>query len=692
MIRSFFASMNIPERVLFSIYTLFSLWLILSLVGFFNGWSVVLVTIVIVWLTVHNISSHRSLRIESDIQNIRWVLWLGVPVLMIGWMLLRGFYTGDAYAFWLPWARDIALSGSMPNWITHTRIPYTSAGPFLPIVLASLFTLLPISQFSVMMVPVIFFILALTVMVHWMQEKYIPVKWILIGIVLVLFNAQTVFWSWNLLTESMLLLGFTLFFYFFEKIWSITLVTTQRELQRWWLFLIASFCFAVLVKFSSILLGILLLLLLIKKKSRPSLRMIPLLALVSIPLLIWLIRNYVIYDSPIYPLLNGLFGGEYSKLYQLTDPFKFWLVRYPTLWSRASYILSEFIVIYPIMAFATIGMWKSKFRVPHLFAIGIAIISGIVLIFSASSGMRYLWPYITLMAVYAVIALRETQSRILKTGMTLIAMYATLQVLPIESTSSFISSIEQLAQPLKMVAQALHTYWWVTLLVFVPIVYKLTRTTIGWQSASIMLLATGILHTRWIENKSFITTWAFIIAILSIIVVSMAVKKLAYSKRLSVWVSVVVVGAMYFTNSYGQAGIYYMRHDLVWPHTYVNEKSVVLSELLNKQGIPQSQPLITLNGTSFFQWFDVRTVYQFNSFEFIRLTDTFYTEDTSAEDLYALLSKAGIPIVVQVSSSHNEPLYEHAETLLNDNPDLFDRICDTTITDVCIWRLVKDKS
>lgn len=697
IMRHVITNLNFPERILLGLYTLFSFWLVVSLIGFFNVWTVASGLLVVLGvLVIPLFSGFRFTGIGSHSHWYRW-LWLVVPVMLIGWMLLRGFYTGDAYAYWLPWGRDLALSGTMPAWIESIHMSYASAGPIWPLSVGAMFTILPIHEFSVTVLPLLFFTLGVLVMVAWMREKELSKGYQLIGVLLILFSSQTAFWSWNILTEAVLFLGFVLFFYFFEKAWSVNSdQPASTELQRGggtgisnkeWVFLGMSFVFVVLVKFSSFLLVVPLIFLVINQRRSISLRRLLYWLLVSIPVLVWFGRNYMIYGNPIFPILNDFFGGPFAHIYSLSDPFEYWLERFPTTSSRAQFILKDLFITFPMVVLGLAGMARSKLKLPHIALLVVAVCAGIFFVFSASSGMRYLWPYMGLVAVYATIALRDMKSVWLRALSWLIALWSVLSIEPINSTSAFISSIESALSVIGVLAHYAYSYQIVILVIAIPVAYLLSRRVFVWRYSTILLLATGILHTRWIMNKSFLNTWTFILLLLALIVVMVLFKRFAERRTLLFWIGGIYLFSIFFVNSYAQAALFYAKNGFSFPVTHVFEQSSVLNPLLDQYHHPEDGGLLTLGGSDYYVWYYEIPAYTLNSFELTKRTGRVFNRDMGATDASMLLHDAGISTVANNAENYNDPISGDFAHVLDSDPSLFEKICNQGSETECIWKV-----
>lgn len=661
-----------PEKMLVGTYVLFSLWLILSLLGLFSTLTVIACAFLVIgFLAFHSAGSKKYSQ-----KYIYWLLLI-VPFFLIGWAALRGFYTGDAYSYWLPWARELAASGRMPDWLTSINMPYTSAGPLWPLTLGAVFTVLPVSQFSGAFLPILFFFLGLIICVRWLQEKQVGGLWQAVAIVLILFNSQTAFWSWNLLTESMLFLSYALFFYFFEKTWT-------ESNRRNWMSMVGSFCFAVLVKSSGLLLGVPLLLVLFKHRKKISLKIIIGVLVAAAPLGIWFLRNYFVYGNPVFPMFNGMFDGPFATTYALTNPFGFWLERFPTIASRASYILNNVLITFPLVGLSIIGFWKSRFRFPYLVTLVFIVFAGIYIIFSASSGMRYIWPYVSLFAVYAVFGLQETQSRFLRLVTWLLALFSVLSIVPVNSTSDFISSIEHKLVILGDVAQLFYSNIVIVMLVGIIVGYVVVRKKFIWQYSSVLLIATTLLHTRWIGNKSFLNTWSFIIILLAGILLLLAVKQFHNKQKLLIYFGALYLFVMMFVNSYAQAGIYYLRQGVQWPHQHVFAASRDLVPLLTEH-VESSDEILTLAGAGYYNWFENKTAIGLNSFQFLQKTGSVYQTGMSQQDVYELLHQGDIDAVVNNAFDFSAyPESEYIVQILKGDSEHYIEYC-VDDSNQCLW-------
>ncbi len=666
---------NKAKKTLLFLYLFIVISLFLSLLGWLNSWYVILIL-----AAAFIFLNKNELREKKKIDKNFLIILFVVVFFLFGWMALRGFYTGDAYSYWLPWARDLYTTGRLSDFL-QVPISYLSAGPAWPLFLAVIFGFLSPSALAVSWLPVLLFAVSVSFIYLWMREKGMKNIYLLFAFVFVFFNSQTAFWSWNMLVESLLFLAFLMFFYFWEK--SFDSFNGKNILL-----LSMAFVLAVFVKFSSFLLLPLYAAVWIKNWRRIRVNYVLISLLVFIPLAVYLFRNYTVYGNPVFPLLSGLFSGGMATVYSLANPFDYWKEYYPTIWSRFVYMIKNFVFVYPFIFFTLIGFWKSKYRWYYLLQLGIAFLAGVLVIFSASSGMRYLWPYLGWLAVYAVWGLKyavEQRNKVLQFLGLFVIVVSALYIPAVRSLSGFVSNIEEKFSFLFVLANFLQSNIYIAFLLSLLIAVLAVRDKRLFVLSALLFAGLSLFHLRWIYNKSFLIVWGFVLLFIFLVLVFSILSKylLKIKDRYIYLLGILSLLGLFIVSSYGLAAVHYVKNRyLSWPHRQVFEKENIVGDYLQKVN-PDNLPVISLTGFEYYIWYRNIPTAEFNSFYFVMETGKRVDKDTTSQELYDILKNSPFRFIVKTSSSFNSQLFYDLEKKLSD--EYFDKIC--LEENVCIWKI-----
>ena len=140
-------SLTFIELVLVVSFVAATVLLALGGVGQFSRLAVALLVATLVFLIIW----HRKKIIWPG--KVLWVFAL-VPATALGFMLLRGFFIGDVYYHWLPFAKVIVETGFLPDFVNFN---WFSVMPLQSLLFAATFSLFgTFSQFANLWVPLFF--------------------------------------------------------------------------------------------------------------------------------------------------------------------------------------------------------------------------------------------------------------------------------------------------------------------------------------------------------------------------------------------------------------------------------------------------------------------------------------------------------------------------------------------------------
>lgn len=566
----------------------------------------------------------------------RKYLWffLLVPIITAGFGFLRGFFSGDAYQLWLPVAKHISQTGHFPGFEINY---FFSRMPLLSLLFAGTFSFFnSFKEVICIWIPFFFSTATLILIYQWAKDKNLEKKFLFFIPVLFLTNIIVEFYgSWNLLQESIVLFFATAFFYYYEKY-----LTDSRKKNL--IFLILSFVLVCASKISGLFLFIIILFLFYKTKDKK--RLFSYLFFFSVPMIFWLVRNYLVFDNPVYPILNSFFQGRYYQADQLYNLRYLTLDILPNLWNRYIWVIKEYLwIFFPFIILSFYGFIKKR-RYDYLFLIGSFFLIKEAFLFTPNdSSARYFYIFFGLFLVYALIGLEQLKSRWMITILVVLA-FAGLLIIPVTNSSSqFISVFENKLNLFKNLFDYLYNYWYLVLIILIPFVYRASSKE-GIKMFLIFLYSFFILHLRFVANKSWINTWTFIfLAILLFLWFALRRKRIKYFKQ----ILIIAIIFLILVNSWGMALIYNLRHGISIPVDHLWQESKWAESQLDKlKNTKEDFYILIFAQTGYFAWFtDYQTITLFNREFWYELKD--YSPDMTDQELQSYLKDNRVKYIVK---------------------------------------------
>ncbi len=588
-----------------------------------------------------------------------------------GVMFLRGFYTGDGPAYWLPYARSMVENHTIVPFI-RTQDGATAREPFLPIMLSSgLF--FGASAWFYGWVPIVFTLGTLFFMMRWLRSWDIAAVYQRWALLIFLCAPLVAFWSWNILEEAPILFFFTAFFFYADR---------YRDSQKDsdFILLTLALCTALLTRYISLVLCLPFAVLWLQ--SQKKMQKLLLLCFASFPFLLWIIRNCIVYHSPFFPLFSSVFGGPYA-LYQAHSHFLGSLSL--TLAAKIRFVITHLTFELPILL---LGMWalyrEKRFDYLAVMVILLGAISSIF--FSETSATRYFYPCIGVLTVYGIHYIAKEKKTIALLPFILVLLIASFSIELTQSTSQYIASVEHLFRALLPLCNLIMRYRWLVALVVV-VLMCMARLTVEQARLSILsLLSIGILHLRFIENKSWVATWPLIIALVLLTLLLIWKRISAFSARALV---IVVVGGV-LAVTWGQSVVYAAQNGGLSfnsvSRVYATQDKIAREIDRREQG-SRDFYLIT-ESPSYYVWNMRFPVVTFRSFNFNYITHLGIEQARSASELRDVLKAAKIKYLIY-EGDEALPAYEQFDTgyinahntlyqIARDNPNLFPAVFTTT--------------
>lgn len=619
--------LNLIDTIVLSVYYIFICFSFLALFGLFKP-SLVYLVLVVLLLVLFYLRKHISFS-----KKYLWFFLL-VPPAITGFGFLLGFFSGDAYWLWLPFARNIVISHQVPDFLFGY---YVSQMPLLHLLFAGTFAVFhSFNEFLCLWVPLFFTAATLIVLCQWAKDKGLDKKILFFLPFLFLTNfTVAAYGGWNLLQESILLFFATAFFYYYEKY-------SENQQRKDLAFLAISFILVIASKIIGLFLILLLFQLFFKEKDKK--RFLSWFFLFSVPILFWFFRNYLIYGNPIFPMLNSLFGGAYSFALQKSF-FPGYIATDKNVFAIFIKIAKDFWLAFPFVFLSFYGFFKKR-RYEYIILFLLFFFAKEIFYFTATnSAIRYYYLFLGLFLLYGLLGLEQIKSKWFMSGLILLAIAGLLFIPAINSTSSFISLFESKFSLFGQFFNYLHNYWYLFLIVLIPFIYLASQK----QDVDIFLIflySLYILHLQFVYNKSWFNTWSFIFLSILFLIFFALKNKIKYLKQIIVIFIVLVV----FSNSWAMASIYYWRRgEIVLPVPHVWGVAPWAREVLDREtDSDQCDDFYILIATSpdYFNWqTDYQAIHLFD-FGFRAILDS-YDDNLSDSALWHLFIEKKIKYIVK---------------------------------------------
>ena len=660
---------NLIDIIVLVFYYIFTCFLFLGLSGFFNRLTVSLVLLILligIFLLRNSISFPKK------------YLWffLIVPIVTAGFGFLRGFFTGDAYALWLPVGRDIVQFGSFPD---ISASYFFSRMPLFPLLIAGIFSLFnSFNEFLCLWIPFFFTSATLVVIYQWTKEKGLNKKFLFFIPVLFLTNIIVEFFGgWNLLQEPLILFFATTFFYYYEKYLSDG---KKKNL----VFLILSLVLVCASKISGLFLLILIPWLFLKTKNKKRLIFYSL--LFFIPIIIWLVRNYLIFDNPFFHAFNSIFKGKYYQVVQQHHAHHILPDYLIGFWNQVCWVLKNYFwMAYPFILLSFYGFFKKR-RYDYLFLFTSFFLVKEMFLFTRNiSSVRYYYLFLGLFLVYAFLGLQELKSKWFISLLIVLALTGLFLVPITDSTSEFISLFENKLFFLENIFNFLHNYWYLAVIVLIPFIYWASKKN-DIKIFLIFLYSLSILHLRFVANKSWLNTWPFIFLALVLLFVFIFKQRIKYFKQIVIGLIILVV----FASSWLMASIYYWNQGGVnLPVSHIWENSRLAENALNKyttlDNLDDFYIITAVQKGYFLWWTDYQVIRLFDIHFFFKFKE--YQNDLSAVELKKMLKDNKVKYLVKNTINYDIFADEYVNFFEKvENSSLFSLIIEEE-NKYCIWQV-----
>lgn len=620
--------LDLIDAIIVVFYYLFVCFLILSLFGFFNRLAVSFV-LIILFLIIFSLRKYIAFP-----KKYLW-FFLFVPLTTAGFGFLRGFFVGDAYGLWLPAARDIVRLGYFPGISINY---FFSRMPLLSLLFAGTFSIFnSFNEFLCLWVPFLSTSATVIIIYQWAKDRGLDKKFLYFIPFLFLTNIVVQFFGgWNLLQESLILLFATAFFYYYENY-------LRDQSKKNLIFLALSFILACASKVSGFFLVLIIPFIFLKSKDKK--RIFYYFFVISAPIILWLFRNYLIFDNPVFPVFNGIFKGRYYQVIKFHSALHVLPAYLNSIWDRFFWTFKNYFwMSFPFVLLSVYGFFK-KHRYDYLFLFfSYLLVKELFLFTLTNSSARYYYPFIGLLIVYALLGLQELKSRSFITFLIVLATVGLLLVPVVNSTSQFISLFENKLSFLGQISSWLHMYWYVIAICLIPLVYGKISQKENAKIFLVFLYCLFIFHLKFVANKSWLNTWPFIFLSLLFLIIFIFRERIRYFKST---ITAIIILAV-FANSWAMASVYYWHQGgVALPVSFIWEDSQWAKQSLDQEEVSNRDFYVLVAAQSdYFNWqTDYRAIRIFNYNFCLKFKE--YDKNMSDFDFYEMLKGHKVKYLVK---------------------------------------------
>ncbi len=672
------------DALVLFLFFFFILLFFASLMGWFKL-PVVFLSILITWLILKYFFVTEKPKINRSLA----LLIILVILALIGFMFFKGFISGDATAAYLNYARQLVEEGRMGDYTFNIQEFYNTRAPLFNINLALVYFFFHVRDWAYPIIALFFSSLTIIFVWRWLKEKEVSEEYLKFIPLIFIIQPVAAYFGWEVYAESILIFLFTAFFYYFEK--------TLKEFKPRYIFLqLAIICLALLAKTYAAILFIPFLFLILKKDFWRT--KCYYFFIVLLPYLFWLIRTYILYHNPIFPVFGSFFNDLFAPAKILVAP------NAETSSEKIDFIIKNFggmvkkiFLALPTLLLATLGFFSGKkisgkikdikpfdisarsemsrqggiisltrliikylkeWRPLNYLLIFILFILIIVYAAPDTSLVRHCYQFAGLLLVYFFIGLQKIKSKII-TGLYFLLTWGMLFKLKIPmSESSFIRPWEIKFDFLFKFITFLNQYSWLIasfLALYLIIFIKKKESfkyLILWQ------LSAYLLYTSFIEI-SWLIVWLPTLFALVIFFIWPLLEKinLSHLKNLTfVYLIIFTLGlSSLLCVSYALA-----YHEFTFPKSYVIKNDwPVAEEIIKREGDNRDFYVVSDYDINLAWPFRFKTSGPPDSANFQILTGYAYRKDMTGQDVYKMLKRSNMKYIIRFSpAQHWEPFFK----------------------------------
>jgi len=649
-------------------YYLFFILLILSLFGLFNKYCIGIALL---------IASFFIFIFHQQIIFSKYYLYffIFIPLLFIGFFLFKGFFTGDAIHYWLPWAREIVLQGKMPDFLLNVDCFINGRMPLLPLLFAAVFVFLPFKEIFVFIVPLFFVTATAFLLYQWAKDKGIRKQYLIFIVLLFLTNPATMKYGWDLFQESLIIFSFSAFFYYLEKY--------QRSNNIFYFFLVLfSFVLAIASKITGLFLVLPLFFMIIKNKAVRK-YFWSYSVFIFLPIIFWFIRNYIIYDNPISPFFNKLFKGQYYELIKFTSMLynQHSLFSFNNIFIKFSFIFKNFLFAFPFILLSFYGFWKKK-KILYIFLILLFFLLIILIYNSPYSTTRHFYPTLGLLLIYTLIGLKYIKSRFLISFVFFLAFVELLETKIYMSKSYFISSFEKSLNIFLIFSQFLYEYRLVVAIVLSLFFYFILSNKKHWKYLILLIFCSYLVITSTIQI-SWLNIWLPILFLIFIILIWKYLNQLKelFLRRFIIGYIVILL----VLNTFGLALMFYINHGQ-FVFSKIESYGIlpeVANQIKNIEG-DNKDFYIYVALPAYLAWYHDYKVISPDSYTLhYIINDLRPNNSLTAQEIHSVFQKSNIKYITENAYL---PFWQDFFNTIKDHPDLFELIFEKE--GYSLWKII----
>jgi len=654
--------------IIFFFY-LFVLLLSLSLFGVFKNYFIVFGLVIF----AAGLYFFRRYLPSFSIRDFKkgWLIafFLVMIFIFVGCLFISGSFTGDALNYWLPLSREIVRQSAMPDLMLSAQTFITSRPPFFILLMAATFSFSHFNELFVFWIPIIFSFLTVVLLLKWWRFKKADPGYARFIPLIFLASPFVLNWGWNLFEEPMVLFFFIAFFYYLEK------YESEKNGFNLTLFFL-SFVLALAAKETGMLLAIPLAIFIFQQGLFKD-KKISWLFLAAVPMVFWWLRSYLIYDNPVFPLLNGLFKGRF---YLIVKAANFYTWPISSFFERFRLgTLSQFLPLLPFVL-VSIYIFIKERRYTYLALILVLFSIGQFWALIPADNIRYYYPIFGLLFFYFFYGLSNIKSRVFLSLIFFVSLFGLLTSPIIFSTSHFISSLEIRLSSLAGLVRFVHTQgFWVALVISLLFYFVFSKKE---NAKYLILLAIGFysVQTSFIQ-LSWLNIWGPILVLLILIVVWAWMARLAEKVLIGLICAIIVV--LLLVNTWGLNLAYYAANGYFpYPHSIETGFLPLVGEKIRHLEGTNNSFYVLSDNPRFLNWyFDLKDI-DSSAYTFLYLTRLKYRDDFTPEQVHNLLQEIGVKYIVK---STLKPYWDNFFNKIKNQPQLFSPILEQD--GLTLWKM-----
>ncbi|MFH1457040.1 MAG: glycosyltransferase family 39 protein [Patescibacteria group bacterium] len=645
------------DLVIVFFYYLFSVLLILSLAGLFKNYYIF---VSLVFFLIVLVIFRKRIAVVP-IKNLKRGLFLLFVVLLIfvGCLLFNGQVSGDAVNYWLPLARSIVRDSAIPDLLLDASSFLTSRPPFLPLLFAGTFSFLGFNEIFALWIPFFFSFLTLIFLCRWCKLKKIKEKYIKFIPLLFLTNPLVLSFGWDLLQESIILFFFVAFFYYFEKY-------KEKDTKLNLLLLLFSFILAVASKEIGLFLIIPLAFLFFKKEKLKNYKKY-LFFLTAFPIFGWWIRNYLVFDNPVFHMLSGIFKGRYAEFLTFSNSYAYvYDYSLKNIFERFSpEMLIQFLVILPLVV-VTLYMFFKKKKFEYVLLILTFFLIG--QFWAGTTGeLRYYYPFLGIFLVYFLSGIEKINSRKILSVIFFISLFGLLSTSVVLSNSSFIGPIEAQIQSLSILAGFIYNYKFIVSIILTIFFYFFLSKNRDIKYLILLMLCFYSLKTPSVQI-SWLNTWLPILGLMIMVFAWNLLQRLD-KKKIHEKITIAIAVIILFINIWGLNIGYYLANNR-FPYPDLKGFNILpqAGEKIKEIEGENKDFYILTDQPRYLSWYyDYKEVdASVSTFNYI--TKLKYRNTMTSEELRDLLQEAKIKYIIK---STTKTYWDYFFEKVENRPELF---------------------